>query len=273
MLLLIGGIIRMGNRNYSNTPDKTCAMGRSTNEIIKINYEEEQPTVSARELYKQLEITDRFSRWFERMLAYGFAENEDYTGVKSSTLVNNGAEIGLQDYEMSVDMAKHICMLQRNERAKAVRQYLIDLEKVWNTPEQVMARALKMADKTIESLKHDNAMLLEDNQRMKPKEIFADAVSASDSSMLVRDLAKIIKQNGVALGEKRFYRWLRENGYICQNGTSPTQKAMELGLFEIIVRTVKRGNGLPIETKTTKVTGKGQQYFINKFLNKEERSA
>lgn len=102
----------------------------------------------------------------------------------------------------------------------------------------------------------------------KPKTIFADAVSASDTSMLVRDVAKMIRQNGVSLGEKRFYKWLRENGYICQNSTSPTQKAMELGLFEIVVRTVERGNKLPIETKTTKITGKGQQYFINKFLNK-----
>ena len=106
---------------------------------------------------------------------------------------------------------------------------------------------------------------------MRPKEIFADAVSASDSSMLVRDLAKIIKQNGVSLGEKRFYKWLRENGYICKGDTSPTQKAMELGLFEIVVRTVERGNKLPIETKTTKVTGKGQQYFINKFLGEKEQ--
>lgn len=110
-------------------------------------------------------------------------------------------------------------------------------------------------------------------KKKKPKEIFADAVSASDSSMLVRDVAKIIKQNGVPLGEKRFYKWLRDNGYVCQGSTSPTQKAMELGLFEIVVRTIERGNGLPIETKTTKVTGKGQQYFINKFLNAEEKSA
>lgn len=115
-----------------------------------------------------------------------------------------------------------------------------------------------------------NKALEEENRRMGPKEIFADAVSASDSAMLVRDVAKLIKQNGVPLGEKRFYKWLRENGFICKGSTSPTRKAMEFGLLEIVVRTVERGNGLPIETKTT---GKGQQYFINKFLNKEERSA
>lgn len=101
----------------------------------------------------------------------------------------------------------------------------------------------------------------------KPKVIFADAVSASKSSMLVRDVAKMIHQNGVPMGEKRFYKWLREHGYICKGSTAPTQKAMDLGLFETVIRTVERGDGFPIETKTTKVTGKGQQYFINKFLN------
>lgn len=118
-----------------------------------------------------------------------------------------------------------------------------------------------------------NKVLKAENDRMKPKEIFADAVIASGSAMLVRDVAKLIKQNGVPLGEKRFYKWLRENGFVCKGSTSPTQKAMELGLFEVVIRTVERGNGLPIETKTTKVTGKGQQYFINKLLGKEERSA
>lgn len=115
----------------------------------------------------------------------------------------------------------------------------------------------------------ENERLEKQNEEMKPKAIFADAVSASDSSILVRDLAKIIKQNGVSIGEKRLYKWFRENGYVCQTDTSPTQKAMNLGLFEIVVRTVDKGYGLPKETRTTKVTGKGQQYFINKFLNKE----
>ncbi len=111
-----------------------------------------------------------------------------------------------------------------------------------------------------------NKMLAQQNDVMKPKALFADAVSASDTSILVRDLAKMMRQNGVQIGERRLYTWMRENGYICKGSTMPTQKAMEMEMFEIVVRTIERGNGLPLETKTSKVTGKGQVYFVQKFL-------
>ena len=100
----------------------------------------------------------------------------------------------------------------------------------------------------------------------KPKVLFADAVSTSKSSILVRELAKLLRQNGVDMGEKRLYKWLRENGYIVKGSTEPTQRAMEMGLFERLVRTIERGDDKPITTTTTKVTGKGQCYFVNKFL-------
>ena len=161
-------------------------------------------------------------------------------------------------------------MVQKNDRAKKVRQYLIDLEKAWNTPEQIMARALKMADGTINRLKEDNAKLLEDNARMKPKEIFADAVSTSRTSILVGDLAKLLKQNGIDIGQKRLFEWLRDNGYLIRRKGSdwnmPTQKSMEMSLFDIKESTINNPDGSVRINRTTKVTGKGQQYFINKFL-------
>lgn len=235
------------------------------NEVIKVDFEKQ--TVSARELHEALGVASRFNRWFDNNKEL-FVEGEDYNKCTSSTVVGNGAVRELDDYEITIIMAKHLALMSRTEKGKIVRQYLIDLEKAWNTPEQIMARALKMADNTIMSLKEQNRTLIEDNERMKPKEIFADAVSASDTSILVRDLAKMLRQNGVSVGEKRLYKWMRQNGYICMGSTTPTQKAMELGLFETIVRTVNRGDKNPIETMTTKVTGKGQQYFVNKFLNK-----
>lgn len=147
----------------------------------------------------------------------------------------------------------------------------IDLEKAWNTPEQIMARALKMADKTIDELKESNAVLLADNQRMKPKEIFADAVATSHTSILIGDLAKLLKQNGIEIGQKRLFNWLRENGYLIKRKGSdwnmPTQKSMDLGIIEIKESTVNNPDGSVRINKTPKVTGKGQQYFINKFLS------
>lgn len=242
-------------------------------DLLKVNYETEEPTVSARDLHKRLNIGTEFRKWFPRMAEYGFNENEDFERVsqKCPTL---GGEQTVVDYNISVDMAKQICMIQRTPEGKQCRQYLIDLEKAWNTPEQVMARALKLADKTIDELKTNNAVLLADNERMKPKEIFADAVATSSTSILIGDLAKIIKQNGVDIGQKRLFSWLRENGYLIKrkgaDWNSPTQKSMEMELFEVKETAITHSDGHVSVSKTTKVTGKGQQFFINKFLQNME---
>ena len=242
------------------------------NKLIKINYETEQPTVSARDLHEALEIKSNFTTWFERMGEYGFTESVDYLLVFQKRNTNNpkNPTATYNDYQISVDMAKQICMIQRTEKGRQYRQYFLDLEKAWNTPEQVMARALKLADKTIDNLKEDNKKLLADNERMRPKEIFADAVSTSHTSILIGDLAKLLKQNGVDTGQKRLFCWLRENGYLIRRQGSdwnmPTQKAMEMGLFEVKESTVNNPDGSVRINKTTKATGKGQIYFLNKLL-------
>ena len=188
---------------------------RKMNELITVNFDTQ--TVSARELHKEVGSTERFASWFDRQLQYGFIENVDYTGCKKfNTLANQE----LQDYDLSVDMAKQICMVQKNDRAKTVRQYLIDLEKAWNTPEQVFARALKMADQTINKLKSENNALVEKIEQDKPKTIFADAVSTSKTSILIGYLAKLICQNGVQIGQKRLFDWLRQNNFLIKSGSS-----------------------------------------------------
>ena len=248
------------------------------NELIPINYDGEQPTVSARELHKSLEISKRFSAWFETN-SQGFIKNEDYTSVLTDTEVQNngGVQIReLQDYSLSVDMAKHICLMSRTEKGKECRQYLIDLEKAWNTPEQVFARALKMADRTIAKLKDTNKSLAEKIEADRPKTIFADAVSASHTSILIGDLAKLICQNGYQIGQKRLFQWMRDNGYLMVSGSSrnmPKQKYVEQGLFEIKESNVQNPDGSVRITRTTKVSGKGQLYFVNKFLGQETEKA
>lgn len=241
------------------------------NELIKVDADAQ--VVSARELHEALGVEKRFSAWFETN-SQGFVEGEDFTSVLSGTVVNNGAHRELQDYNLSVDMAKHICLMSRTDKGKACRQYLIDVEKAWNTPEQVMARALKIANQTIDSLKENNIKLIKANERMKPKEIFADAVATSKTSILVGDLAKLICQNGYQIGQKRLFQWLRDNGYLIKrkgaDWNMPTQKSLELGLFEIKESTHIDGNGCNVTTRTPKATGKAQIYFINKFLGSKK---
>ena len=119
---------------------------------------------------------------------------------------------------------------------------------------------------TLETVKLLNSKIEAD----KPKVLFADAVSASHTSILIGDLAKILKQNGIEVGQKRLFSWLRDNGYLIKSGSSknvPTQRAMEQGLFEIKEGSYVDGNGNNITTKTSKVTGKGSLYFVNKFLS------
>lgn len=235
-------------------------------ELLRINYESEQPTVSARELHEGLEINTKFATWFERMCEYGFSEGNEFFPKVGKTSEQGGRPS--IDYQISIDMAKQICMIQRTEKGKQYRQYFIDLEKAWNTPEQVMARALKIANNEIDKLKAENKVLIADTERMKPKEIFADAVESSRTSILIGDMAKLICQNGHEIGQNRLFEWMRQNDYLIKSGGSknmPTQKAMEQKLFEVKERTVVNPDGSVRITRTTLVTGKGQIHFINKF--------
>lgn len=237
------------------------------NEIIKVNYENERPTVSGRELHEFLEIETPYKQWFDRMKEYGFDENVDFVLFTQKCASSNASGIQTKtDHQLTIEMSKEIAMIQRNEKGKQARQYFIALEKQWNTPEAVMARALKMAETTIKTLQ---TTVIE----QRPKVIFADAVSASKTSILVGDMAKLLKQNGVNMGASRFFSWLRDNGFLIKRkGTDwnmPTQKSMELQLFEIKETSIAHSDGHTSISRTPKITGKGQLYFINKFVGQE----
>lgn len=237
------------------------------NELLKVNYDNDRITLSARELHKFLGVTERFGNWFERMNQYGFQESIDYLGRK---VFNTQAHQELQDYEITLDMAKEIAMIQRSDKGKEVRQYFLELERRWNSPEAVMNRALEYSRKQVKALMEEKQGLIEENKELKPKALFADAVSASNESILIGQLAKLIRQNGYEIGQNRLFGYLRENGYLIKKGeryNQPTQKSMDLGLFEVKERTITNPDGSTRITLTTKVTGKGQVYFINKFLS------
>lgn len=229
-------------------------------ELTTIKVNKDRITLSTRELHEFLEVKSKYADWFKNMSAYGFEENIDYQAI-SKNLENGGRKI---DHQITIEMAKEIAMIQRTEKGKQARQYFIQLEKEWNSPQKVMARALIMSQEEVEALRIEN-------KELKPKALFADAVSTSDTSILVGDLAKLIKQNGVDIGQKRLFSWLRDNGFLIKRKGSdwnmPTQKAMDMKLFEIKESTHVDGNGVNITTRTPKVTGKGQIYFVNKFCH------
>ena len=230
------------------------------NEIIKVNYENDRPTVLARDLHDFLEVKTAFKDWFPRMCEYGFSEGTDFCSFLSESSGGRPA----QDAQLTIEMAKEICMLQRNERGKQARQYFIQLEKDWNSPEKVMARALQIADKRIKRLETQI-------EADRPKVLFAGAVETSKSSILIGELAKILKQNGIKIGPIRLFEWMRQNGYLIRrNGSDynmPTQRAMEMGLFEIKETSIVHADGHTSISKTPKVTGKGQVYFVDLFLS------
>lgn len=237
------------------------------NELINVTLNDNhEPVVSGRQLHEALGVNSNYTTWFDRMTDYGFTLNQDY--VLLSNFGNQTGRGGHNrvDHIIKLDMAKEIAMIQRTERGKQVRQYFIQVEKDFNSPEKIMARALLMADKKVHQLE---AKIEAD----RPKVLFAEAVSASHSSILVGELAKLLKQNGVDMGGKRLFHWLRTHGYLIKrNGRDrnmPTQKSVEMGLIRVKETSITHADGHITVSKTPLVTGKGQQYFINKFLNQE----
>ena len=237
-------------------------------EIIKINTTQSgEQFVNARELHKALEVKTQFNKWIERMIEYGFSNGTDFWSFLSKT--SNGGRPSIE-YNLTISTAKEIAMLQRNEKGKQVRNYFIQVEERYkelaSDPSYQMALGLKASQQLLEQ----KDKLIEE---MKPKAIFADAVSVSETSVLVGELAKMIKQNGINIGAKRLFEYLRENGYLIKRkGTDynmPTQKSMELGVFKIKETSITHSDGSVQISKTPKVTGKGQVYFINKFLKEK----
>lgn len=232
------------------------------NQLITIELKDDNAVVSARQLHKTLEVKTRFSQWVEQNFKM-FQEGEDFTSVVGTTVVNNGAVREIQDYAVTLRMAEHLAMMSKTSKGYEVREYFIQVEKDFNSPEKIMARALRIADNKIHKLE---AQMEAD----KPKVLFANAVSASQTSILIGDFAKLLRQNGLEIGQNRLFIWLRENGFLInRKGDSwnmPTQRSMDRGLFEIKERTHHEPNGTIRISKTTKITGKGQVYFMEKLL-------
>lgn len=200
-------------------------------------------------------------------------QNDSFETPRGLTIIN---ESGLYSLILSskLEEAKAFKKWVTSEVLPAIRKsggYMVDIAN--ETPEETMARALMLANDTMNRQKARLAQLEQQNAEQAaalevaaPKALFADAVAQSDTCILIGELAKLLRQNGVEIGQNRLWKWMRDNKYICKANTQPTQRAMEQGLFRVIERSVVDGNGCTRLCLTTKVTGKGQQYFINQFL-------
>ena len=246
------------------------------NELIKIEKQiinnDEVNSVNARDLWVALESKQDFSTWIKARLEQAYAvENEDY-GVFHKTVENLKGGRPQVEYALSLDLAKNIAMLERNEKGNQIRKYFIACEKQLReqqTP-QLPQTYLEALESLVESEKRNQALQAK-IQADKPKVAFADIVSGSDDSITIGQLAKLLKQAGVDTGRQRLFNYLRDNGYLIRGKTRdfnmPTQKYMDMGLFEIKETSIalKDKNILSLSPR---VTGKGQKYFIDLFTNK-----
>ena len=234
------------------------------NSLIKVDYSEENPKVSARELYSFLEIATHFKDWFPRMCEYGFTEGMDYTPLIFEHPQNKQSTM---DYQLSIPMAKEICMIQRSEKGKQARHYFIVIETAWNTPEMVMARALKLAEGSIASLRLVNSKLSVANASMQPKAEYFDELVDRNLLTNFRDTAKELQ-----VGEKIFIGFLLEKKFIYRDNRGHIKPFADKngGLFEI--KEAKNDKTGWVGTQTL-ITPKGRETFRLLLINAVKVSA
>lgn len=196
------------------------------NELIKISYDNNMPVVSARDLHAFLEVGSEYSHWFKRMCEYGFDEGEDF----SSFLTESSGGRPAQDAALTIEMAKEICMLQRNDKGKQARQYFIQLEKEWNSPEKVMARALQIANKKLKNLEIENSALSVDLEIARPKADYFDQLVDRNLLTNFRETAKELQ-----ISPKKLVAFLLERKYLYRDkrGKLLPYEEKNQGLFEV----------------------------------------
>lgn len=222
------------------------------NELIKISYDSDRPTVSGRDLHNFLEVKTSYKDWFPRMCDYGFKEGLDFCSFLSESTGGRPAT----DHQLTIDMAKELCMIQRTEKGKQARQYFIQLEKDWNSPEKVMARALQIANREIKKLSIRNSELTVDNQIMKPKADYFDELVDRNLLTSFRETAKQFE-----IGEKKFINFLLDKKYIYRDKKGKLMPYADL--FEIKETFNEKTQWSGTQTL---ITPKGRETFRLLFL-------
>ncbi len=235
------------------------------NQIIKVDYSKDQPVVSARELHEFLEVSTPYHKWFPRMCEYGFTENQDFSVTDIFVHNSAGGPQTKKDAAITIDMAKELCMLQRNEKGKIARQYFIQLEKDWNSPEKVMARALQIAERQIKTLKTENAAQKEQIAEMEPKATYCETVLQCKKPIAITVIAKDYGWSG-----RRMNQELRKRGvqYYCNKTWVLNQKYADKGYTKTVTSTYDTGLGYSGAKIQTYWTQEGRM-FIYELLKAE----
>lgn len=198
------------------------------NDLININYDgSDRPTVMGRELHAALEVKTAYKDWFPRMCEYGFTEGEDFCSFLSESTGGRPAT----DHQLSIDMAKEICMIQRSEKGSFFRKYFIKVEEAWNSPEMIMKRALEIANSRVKELQISVASLTVDNEIMRPKAEYFDELVDRNLLSGIRETAKELK-----VKQNVFVNFLLEKKYLYRDKKGkllPYAKHVEAGLFEL----------------------------------------
>lgn len=223
--------------------------------------------VSGRELHEFLQVKTAYKDWFPRMTEYGFQEGQDFSSFLSGSTGGRPS----QDHQMKLDMAKEIAMIQRSDRGKQARQYFLQLERMWNSPEMVIKRAMDFQQQKIIQLETQI-------QEEKKFTDFGKVVSLSDGAINVGTFAKIMyDKHGVNIGRNKLMSWLRDNDFLIKQGREknfPKQQYVERGWFKLAPAIIKRSEG-DVQGGTTLITGKGQvdlaEILIQEFKHKSSK--
>lgn len=254
------------------------------NELIKIEMNKNQEIiVSGRELHKGLGVESRYNDWFKRMLKYGFEENLDYIAITQKKVTAQGNETTYIDHVIKLDMAKEICMLQRNDKGKKFRKYFIECEK--RLKEQQLPQLTRKEELQLQLFSEDSLEVVNAHKELvkieveeatkpllgkieedKPLVDFAETISKTSDSISIGDFAKLIKDEGIKLGRNKLFEWLRDNKYLMKDN-KPYQKYIDNGYFEIIEYSYNTPYGSKFGIKTL-ITGIGQIKIIEKLRNK-----
>lgn len=240
-------------------------------ELIHIKVENDKQLVSARDLYKGLEIKTRFSLWVNQNFK-SFEEGTDFTSVVTTTVVNNGAKKKLQDYILTIDMAKELCMMSKTSKGNEVRKYFIQVEKNWNNPDMIVQRALAIQNSKVQLLEHKNKLLEYKNAKQAEKiakdaddVVFAKAIRYSHHAISISELAEILTQNGFVIGRNQLFQLLRNVKYL-----SHQRNTWNLPMTDKVKRRYFRiTHGITRDERPYSqvwVTPKGQKHIINKAL-------